>query len=389
MSLFSRRTPASLEPNQLSQTLDALRAAGAPLLDLTVSNPTRVHLPYPREEILAALDEPAVLTYEPTARGLLQAREAIAEWHGGQGAPAHPDQIILSGSTSEAYGWLFKLLCNPGDNVLTPRPSYPLFECLAELEGVETRQYPLVEELRWGIDIAAIESCLTERTRAIVVVNPNNPTGTYLKMDEWLRLQEFAAVRGLAIISDEVFFDYAWQADRRRVSSLQGPHLALTFTLSGLSKVAGLPQMKLGWIHVAGPSAARNEALDRLEWIADAYLPVSAPIQHAAASWLALTPFIQAGIRARTSANLNSIVRSISPESGWRVLPSEGGWCAILEAPRFHSEDEWALSALQSYHIQLQPGYFYDFERGAFLVASLLVDLDVLETALLRLPFFA
>lgn len=330
-----------------------------------------------------------MLTYEPTACGFLEAREAIAEWHEGQGVSAHPAQMILTGSTSEAYGWLFKLLCNPGDNVLTPRPSYPLFECLAELEGVEARQYPLVEELRWGIDVAAMERCLDERTRAIVMVNPNNPTGTYLKRDEWLRVQEFAAVRGLAIISDEVFFDYAWQADPRRVSSLQGPHLALTFTLSGLSKVAGLPQMKLGWIHVAGPDAIRREALERLEWIADAYLPVSAPIQHAAARWLELTPFIQAGIRARTSANLNSLVQAISPQSGWRVLPSEGGWSAILEAPRFHSEEEWVMSALQSYHVQLQPGYYYDFERGAFLVISLLAEPELLRVALNRLPFFA
>ena len=359
------------------------------MLDLTVSNPTRVHLPYPREELLAALSEPAVLTYEPTARGLLQAREAIAEWHEGQGAPAHPDQIILTASTSEAYAWLFKLLCNPGDNVLTPRPSYPLFECLAELEGVEIRQYALVEELRWGLDIAAMEARVNERTRAIVVVNPNNPTGTYLKRDEWQRLQEFAAIRGLAIISDEVFFDYPWRADPRRVSSLQGPHLALTFTLSGLSKVAGLPQMKLGWIHAEGPPEVRREALDRLEWIADSYLPVSAPVQHAAARWLELTPFIQAGIRARTKSNLDTLVQTIRPESGWRVLPSEGGWCALLDAPRFHSEDEWVLSALQSYYVQLHPGYFYDFERGALLVASLLTEPETLGTAVRRLPYFA
>ncbi|HEY3440967.1 MAG TPA: pyridoxal phosphate-dependent aminotransferase [Paludibaculum sp.] len=386
-SLFSRRTPASLEPNRLSNTLDALRAAGAPLIDLTVSNPTRVNLPYPREEILAALHDPAALGYEPTAQGLPAAREAIAEWHAAQGAPVDPDHIILTGSTSEAYAWLFKLLCDPGDNVLTPRPSYPLFECLAELEGVEVRQYSLVEELRWGIDLNALEARVDERTRAIVVVNPNNPTGTYLKQSEWLRLQEFAAVRGLAILSDEVFFDYPWQPDPSRVSSLQGPHLALTFTLSGLSKVAGLPQMKLGWIHAAGPPAARREALERLEWIADSYLPVSAPVQHAAARWLQLTPFIQAGIRTRTIGNLAAFTQAIAPESGWRVLPSEGGWCAILEAPRFHGEEEWALMALQSHFVHFQPGFFYDFDREVFLVASLLVVPEVLEIALRRLTF--
>lgn len=377
-----------MAPNRLSRTLDELRAAGAPLIDLTITNPTRARLPYPADELLAALHQPAAIAYEPTPRGLLQAREAIAAWHDGQGATAHPDQLILSSSTSEAYGWLFKLLCEPGDNVLTPRPSYPLFECLAELEGVQARQYSLEEDLRWGLDLGAIEARLTGRTRAIVVVNPNNPTGSYLKRAEWLRLQEFAAMRGLAILSDEVFFDYAWQPDPRRVSSLQGPHLALTFTLSGLSKVAGLPQMKLGWIHAAGPELLRNEALERLEWIADSYLSVSAPIQHAAARWLELTPAIQDGIRARTNSNWNRLAQAISPASGWRMMPSEGGWCAVLEAPRFHTEDEWVHSALQPHCVHLLPGYFFDFERPAFVIASLLTEPDLLQRALDRLPFF-
>ncbi|WP_321472044.1 pyridoxal phosphate-dependent aminotransferase [uncultured Paludibaculum sp.] len=383
--MFSRRTPASLAPNRLSLLLAERKAAGAPVIDLTVSNPTGVGLDYPREEILAALRDARSLSYEPTARGLLEAREAIAEWHAGQGAPALPDSLILAGSTSEAYGWLFKLLCEPGDEVLAPRPSYPLFECLADLDAVRMVQYALVEEFAWGIDLAELESRVRPNTRAIILVNPNNPTGTYVKRDIWLKLQEFAAYRGLAIVSDEVFFDYAWGPDPRRVSSLQGPHLALTFTLSGLSKIAGLPQMKLGWIHVAGPEPLKREALDRLEWIADSYLPVSAPIQHAAARWLELTPRIQHSIRLRTGENLDSLQQAVGLESGCRVRTPEGGWCAMLEVPRIHSDEEWALMLLENHSIWMQPGYFYDFQREGFLVASLLPEPESFRTALDRL----
>jgi aspartate/methionine/tyrosine aminotransferase len=382
---FSSRTPESLEPSRLSQRIDALRASGAPLLDLTLSNPTRAGLFYPRAEILAALDDPRALTYEPTPRGLAETREAIATWHAGQGAEADPDHLILSGSTSEAYGWLFKLLCEPGDAVMVPRPSYPLFECLATLEGVRTVQYPLEEELGWGVDIAALERWLDPRARAIVLVNPNNPTGTYLRRDEWIRIQEFAALRGLAVIVDEVFFDYAWGPDPQRISSLMAPHLALTFTLSGLSKLAGLPQMKLGWTHVAGPAELRREALDRLEWIADSYLPVSAPVMHAAARWLDVAPRIQQGLMDRVLENRALLQTALGPCSAWRMMTAQGGWVAMLEAPRIRSEEEWVLEWLESHHVLAQPGYFYDFEREAFLAISLLPPAEEFADALARL----
>ncbi len=385
MNPFSSRTPTSLQPNRLSRRVEELRASGAPLIDLTLSNPTRAGLVYPTREILAALDDPRSLSYEPSPKGLREAREAVAAWHAGQGAAADVDSLMLSGSTSEAYGWLFKLLCEPDDAVMTPRPSYPLFECLARLDGVRAVEYPLLEELQWGTDIASLERWLDPRARAIILVNPNNPTGTYLKRDEWTRLQEFAALRGLALIVDEVFFDYAWAADPRRVSSLQTPHHALTFTLSGLSKVAGLPQMKLGWIHVAGPEALRSEALERLEWIADSYLPVSAPVLHAAARWFDLTPRIQSSILERVFRNRHALQSALPPGSPWRVLPAEGGWVALLEAPRIHSEEEWGLSLLENHYVLLQPGYFYDFEREAFLAVSLLPNPGDFEAALQRL----
>lgn len=385
MIRFSSRTPPSYEPNRLSQAAARLRAAGARLIDLTISNPTRAGFAYPEAEILDALADPRSLTYEPTAAGLLEAREAVAAWHARQGAGADPGSLILTGSTSEAYGWVFKLLCEPGDAVMAPRPSYPLFECLASLEGVRTVQFSLLEELRWAAELSELERRLDPRARAIILVNPNNPTGNYLKREEWLRLQEFAALRGLALIVDEVFLDYAWRSDPQRVSSLEGPHPALTFTLSGLSKIAALPQMKLGWIHVAGPAGLRREALQRLEWIADSYLPVSAPVLHAASRWLDLAPSIQGPVRARLAGNRAALEAAIGPGSAWRVLPASGGWIALLDAPRIHSEEEWALTLLEQFHVLIQPGFFYDFEREALFAASLLAEPEAFREALARL----
>ena len=385
MNRFSSRTPASLAPNRLSVAVEKLRAGGAPLIDLTLSNPTRAGLEYPVEEILAALADPRAVRYEPSPRGLPAAREAVAAWHARHGGEASADRLILTGSTSEAYGWLFKLLCEPGDAVMTPRPSYPLFECLAVLEGVRAVQYPLLEELRWGTEVAEVERWLDPRARALILVNPNNPTGTYLKRGEWQRLQAWAARKGLVLIVDEVFFDYAWDEDAARVSSLEGPHEALTFTLSGLSKVAALPQMKLGWIHVAGPREARNEALERLEWIADSYLPVSAPVQYAAGRWLELTPGIQSGILRRLTENRAALGELLGRDSAWRTLPAEGGWTVLLDAPRICPEEEWALRFMDPHHVLAQPGYFYDFEREALLAISLLAEPGEFREALGRM----
>ncbi len=369
---FSSRTPGDYRPNRLNAALQARRAAGRTVLDLTLSNPTRAGLAYPAKEILEALNDPRSLTYEPAPRGLDEAREAIAAYHAGRGQSAHPERLLLAGSTSEAYGWLFKLLCEPGDEVLAPRPSYPLFDCLAALDAVRIVAYPLPEELQWGLDLDSLERCRTARTRAVVLVNPNNPTGGYLQRDEWLRLQGWAASHGLAIIADEVFFDYAWQSRADRVSTFDSTGEALVFTLSGLSKSAGLPQMKLGWIHASGPRRLLAEALERLEWIADAYLPVSAPVQHAAAAWLKLLPQIQASIRERCRENLATARAAFSATGGARILEPAGGWSVVLDVPRLHAEEEWALHLLEGQGLLVQPGFFYDFEREAFLVASLL-----------------
>lgn len=385
MSLFSSRTPGSFRPNRLSARAAELRAAGAPLIDLTLSNPAEAGIAWPEAAILGALGDARALRYEPSPKGCPDTRRAIAAWHARHGAAVDPDDLILASSTSEAYSWLFKLLCEPGAAVMAPRPSYPLFECLAELESVRAVQYPLPEHWGWRLDISELEAYLAPGARAVVLVNPNNPTGTYVRADEWLRLQEFAAMRGLAVIADEVFFDYAWRPGVPRASSLQGPHLALTFTLSGLSKTAALPQMKLGWIHVAGPEELRREAMERLEWIADAFLPVSAPVQLAAPRWLELAPEMQARILDRVLGNLEALRRRLGAGSPWRVAGGEGGWTAVLEAPRIHSGEEWALRFLEEAFVLVQPGYFYDFEREAFLAVSLLPVAEDFAEALGRL----
>lgn len=370
--MFSSRTPGSLEANRLSLAVAARRARGLPIVDLTVTNPTCCGLEYPVEEILGALRDARSISYEPSAQGLVEAREAVAAHHAAQGYPVNPEHLCLTSSTSEAYGWLFKLLCEPGDEILTPRPSYPLFDCLASLDAVRCVQYPILMEPGWPIDFHALEQAISPRTRAILCVNPNNPTGSYLVRAEWARLIGIAARRGVALISDEVFFDFAWGMDPARVSALLEQDQALVFTLSGLSKAAGLPQMKLGWIHAAGPASLRRQALERLEWIADAYLPVSAPVQHAAARWLAVAPGVRAVIMKRCSAALQAAAEELPPESGCRLLPPRGGWSVVVEVPRIRSEEEWVLGPLEKIGALLQPGYFYDFEREAFLVASLL-----------------
>ena len=370
--MFSSRTPGALAANAIARAVAARRAQGLSVLDLTLANPTRAGLAYPARDILDALDDARSLAYEPSAQGLLEAREAVAAHHLRQGYVIDPAHIVLAGSTSEAYGWLFKLLCGPGDEALIPRPSYPLFDCLAALDSVVCREYSLAHEHGWPIDFTSIEHALTPRTRAILLVNPNNPTGSFLKRDERSRLLALAARHNVAIVSDEVFYDYASAPDPARVSMLAPQGDALVFTLSGLSKAAGLPQMKLGWIHVAGPAPLRDEALERLDWIADAYLPVSAPVQHAARRWLARSQEIRAAICSRVEASRAALESRLNAGGATRVLPSEGGWSAIVQVPRIRSEEEWALQLLDRYGVLVQPGYFYDFSAEAFLVVSLL-----------------
>jgi hypothetical protein len=357
--MFSSRLRWDSPANALAQRLAEKRTAGARILDLTQSNPTVAGFHYPDPEILAAIADSRALRYEPDPRGLLSAREAIAGYYAGRGHSVPADRILLTASTSEAYTYLFKLLCDPGDEILIPCPSYPLFEFLASLEAVRTVQYPLVYHEGWFLDRDALASAVTRRTRAVVLVNPNNPTGSFLKHDEWEWLSSFCLDRGLAVISDEVFADYAFQPDPRRVGSLVGAEGPLVFCMSGLSKLARMPQMKLGWI-VAG-----RQAMGPLELIADTYLSVSTPVQHAAARLLDAGRMVQEQIRARTRSNLAGLRLALKP------LEVEGAWSAIVRMPRVKSEEEYVLELLDRDTL-VQPGFFYDFDQEAFLVVSLL-----------------
>jgi alanine-synthesizing transaminase len=358
--------------------LDERRTAGLAILDLTESNPTAAGFAYPSDAILSALADPRLLRYEPAAAGMPAARAAVSGYYASAlGAAVHPDRILLTASTSEAYAFVFKLLADPGDEVLVPRPSYPLFDYLAALDSVRVVQYPLVYHGGWAIDLDALTRSITSRSRAIVLVNPNNPTGSFLKQSELGPLLALCREHGLALISDEVFADYVFDDQAPLVRSLTGVDEVLTFCLSGLSKVAALPQVKLGWIVTGGPSGLRGKAFERLELIADTYLSVSASVQWAAPALLGLRGDLQRQILGRVQANRSFLASEIGPASPWNLLFTEGGWYAVLEAPRIQSEEEWVLSLLTEDGVLVQPGFFFDFEREAFLVISLLTAEDI------------
>jgi alanine-synthesizing transaminase len=383
--VFSKRTTWDLEQNALSQLLAAKRMAGTPLLDLTLSNPTTAEFEYPRMEILAALADPGQLRYAPTPAGAAGARAAIVTYYQQRGADLDPDQILLTASTSEAYAWTFKLLADPGDTILIPQPSYPLFEYLAGLEGIRAATYPLRYDGEWHIDFPALAACKEPRVRAIVVVHPNNPTGSFLKQEEYRRLAAFCRDHELAIICDEVFSDYAYAPDAQRMGTLAGADEVLTCTLSGLSKVAGLPQMKLSWLVVSGPAEACTAAHARLEVIADTYLSAGTPVQLALPRLLAAGAEVRAQIQERVLANRRLLDEAVTAHLPAHVLPAEGGWYAILHLPAFLNEEALALELLDEDDVIVQPGYFYDLPLTPALVLSLLAPPAMFAAGLTRL----
>lgn len=383
--MFSSRLHWDLRPNPLAELLRAKGEAGAAIIDLTESNPTTAGFCYPAEEILQALATPQSLLYQPTPAGLLTAREAIsARYYAPLGEEVDPSRILLTASTSEAYSHLIKLLTDPGDELLVPSPSYPLFEFLANLESVRIAHYPLIYDEGWSIDTDALARAITKRTRAVALVNPNNPTGSFLKRRELERLVDICREHGLAIISDEVFSDYAFAADSARVSHLTSVDEALTFSLSGLSKVAGLPQVKLGWIVTGGPRPERSQAIERLELIADTYLSVASPVQHALPGLLDAGRNVREQIRQRTKQNLGALL-ALARNSPYRALQVEAGWHATVQAPRIRTEEEWALELLERHNVLVQPGYFYDFDQDGLLVLSLLPPPEIFEEGVKRL----
>jgi alanine-synthesizing transaminase len=388
--VFSSRLPwsATASLNRLAAAEQARRAAGQEVLDLTASNPTAVGLGVSAETLADALAsglaDPNAARYVPAPLGPPAARAAVAREYARQGATVDPAHIVLSASSSESYAWLFKLLGNPGDVVLVPEPSYPLFGYLAGLEAVALRPYPLrFAGGEWHLDWSTLD---LEGVRAIIVVNPNNPTGSFLRRDEWERLARLAGERDIAVIVDEVFAEYplAPPPDAlRTVAAASSP--ALTFALGGLSKSCGLPQMKLGWMSVLGPATPVNEALSRLELIADTYLSVGAPVLAALPRLLTIGTDVRAGIQARLRANRDQLAAAVRGSSA-TLLPVEGGWSAIVRVPATRSDEDWALALLGDDGVLVQPGYFFDLaEVGATLVISLLTPPEILADGIGRL----
>lgn len=384
--MFSSRLGGDFATNTLLDALAAKRAAGVEIIDLTESNPTRAGFTYDETGILNALARPATLLYEPSPRGLPAARQAVADYYRDRDRIVHPDSIFLTASTSEAYSYLFKLLADPGDEVLAPQPSYPLFDFLAALDSARLIPYPLNydEAAGWRINFERLQAAIDSRTRAIVVVNPNNPTGSFLKRRELAELNALCAGRNLALIVDEVFSDYGRGEDADRVQTTVGNEGCLTFALGGLSKIAGLPQVKLGWIQISGPAAMAAEAAARLEFIADTYLSVSAPAQHAAPALLANRQPIQKQIAARVDGNYDWLKRECGA-GGPRLLDREGGWYAALEFRDSVSDDERAGTLLELDDVFAHPGYFYDFSHEGFLVLSLLTPVEQFQTGVARI----
>jgi len=371
---FSRRTGWDLAETEWARRLRERRTAGLPILDLTASNPTRCGFDYDAEGILAALRESAALDYDPDPRGILRARRAVADYYAGHGAMIDPEAIFLTTSTSEAYSYLFRLLCDPGDEVLIAQPSYPLFDFLADINDVRLAPYPLFYDYGWHLDPEALRQRITYRTRAIVVVHPNNPTGHFTKAVERAVIEELCAEHGLALIVDEVFLDYpigdGWGEAAR--SFADGDHPALTFVLSGLSKVAALPQMKAAWIACFGPHQQLLTALDRLEVIADTYLSMNAPVQWAFPSWMAGRGRIQRQIAERVQANFEALDAVLASQSVTTRLQIEAGWYGVLRIPAAESDTKTAIDLLEEFGVAIHSGGFFGFPDTGWLVASLL-----------------
>lgn len=370
-SLFAKRTDWPLAPNRLSAAVGRLREERVPILDLTESNPTRCGFSYPDCDILKPLAGQENLGYAPAPRGDLNAREVVGRYYQEKGLAVSPEQIFLTASTSEAYSYLFRLLADPGGRILFPRPSYPLFAFLGDLNDVRMDTYPLVYGGKWGIDLQEIRRVFGVDTKALVLVNPNNPTGSFVRRRELEELNALCLERRAAIICDEVFADFVLDGEGDYVS-LAGNDRVLTFVLGGISKTLGLPQMKLSWIVINGPAELAEEAGARLEVIADTYLSVNTPAQNALPAWLSLRGAIQGEINARIRENYVFLKEKARGAAGCELLAAEGGWYAVLRIPDRHSEEEWALTFLNKDHVFVHPGYFFDFDAGTFVVASLL-----------------
>ena len=368
--MFARRTGWNLKKNAFTIALEKHQQAGRELLDLTLSNPTQAGLDLASDDFLAALGKPESLDYDPQPRGLLSAREAVAGYYRGLGAELGSGKIILTTSTSEAYSFLFRLLCDPEDEVLIPSPSYPLFEFLADIQDVRLVPYELIYDHGWQIDFHSLKKAISQRTRAVVLVNPNNPTGSYVKAAEREELNRVCREHELALMVDEVFFDF--NLSPNKLESFAANEQALTFTMSGLSKIAGLPQMKVAWIATTGPRELAQEALERLEVIADTYLSMNAPIQHAIPELLASRTEFQEKLKWRLEQNLAELDRQLAAQKLCSRLQVEGGWYATLRVPVTRTDEELAITLLDKCDVLVHPGHFFNFHSDGCLILSLM-----------------
>ena len=391
-NFFARRTSWNLTTNRYTEALAAHRRAGREVLDLTASNPTTIGLCYREDRLLKALVHGEALTYNPEPKGLRAAREAVSTYYAAHGSQISPDNLILTTSTSEAYSFLFRLLCDPGDTVLVPAPSYPLFDFLADLHDVKLEPYELVYDHGWQIDFhsaqAAIEraSSTASRCRAVLAVHPNNPTGSFVTPLEAGELNRICAANDMAIVADEVFLDYSLAKDPPL--TLSSNSTVLTFTLSGLSKISGLPQMKIAWIAANGPQPLLSDAMSRLEVIADTYLSMNAPVQWAVPVMLEERHDIQRQLQQRIIANLALLDSELASQELCRRLEVEGGWYAVLRVPVVGSDEDLAIALLREDGVLVQPGHFYDFASDGHLVISLITPGDEFAEGIRRLLAF-
>lgn len=385
--MFASRTNWDLAANRYSETLARLRASGRELLDLTVSNPTDCGLPY-QADLLKSFTAPGAMTYQPEAKGLRGAREAVTRYYAELPSPVaiDPDDIFLTTSTSEAYSFVMRLLCEPGDEIMVPHPGYPLFDFLAGINDVKRRPYSLLYDHGWHADIHSLRQTLSPRTKAIAVVHPNNPTGSFVKRDEAKQLTSICAGHNLALIADEVFLDYAFETGEQW--SFAANEGALTFTLSGLSKIAGLPQIKFAWCVVSGPEELKREAIRRLEVIADTYLSLNAPVQHAAHELLESRRQFQPRLKTRLSFNLQELDSQLAKQGSCSRLRVEGGWYAVLRVPATRSDEELALELMEKESVLVHPGHFFDFPQDGYLVLSLMTPVPSFKSGLERILGF-
>jgi alanine-synthesizing transaminase len=386
--MFSNRTAWKLTPNRFTEAQRELAKSGTEILDLTISNPTRTGLHYNAEEILNALIHPQALDYDPQPKGMLSARQAVSDYYREQHGEfeVNPESLILTTSTSEGYSYVFRLLCNTADEILVPKPSYPLFEFLADLQDVKLVPYPLLYDHGWQIDFPSLYKSVTHHTKAVVVVHPNNPTGSFVSASETETLNSFCVEEDLSLIVDEVFLDYAHDGVPR--PTFAGNEQALTFTVSGLSKISALPQMKLAWIATSGPEEKQRQAVARLEVIADTYLSMNAPVQLAAPVFLRQRKDIQPLLLDRLRANLEELDVQLAKQTTCRRLQVEGGWYAILRVPVTRSDEELAVELLKKCKVAMHPGHFYDFSGEGHLVLSLITTCEQFREGVSRVLKF-